>query len=115
MVEPGCDLPPVARRPDLQEGRRIALVCVSNWYPNKGLLELLDAVAALPAGDATVHLAGRDDVDADYGDLCVGASSIPISQRRVVAHGVIDRQAVAELYAGPMSSCCPATSRAMRR
>ena len=100
LVEPGCDLPPVARRPDLRGGRRIALVCVSNWYPNKGLLELLDAVAALPAGDATLHLAGRDDVDADYGDRVRRRLIDPDLAERVVAHGAVDRQTVAELYAG---------------
>ena len=100
LVEPGCDLPPVARRPDLRGGRRVALVCVSNWYPNKGLLELLDAVAALPAGDATLHLAGRDDVDADYGDRVRRRLIDPDLAERVVAHGAVDRQTVAELYAG---------------
>ena len=100
LVEPGCDLPPVTRSADLREGRRIALVCVSNWYPNKGLLELLDAVAALPAGDATLHLAGRDDVDADYGDRVRRRLADTELAARVVVHGAVDRQAVAELYAG---------------
>ena len=45
---------------DLRPGRRIAVLCVGNWLPNKGMLELLDAVAALPADRVTLHLAGRD-------------------------------------------------------
>ena len=34
-------------------------VCVANWYVNKGVLELLDAVAALPDDLVTLHLAGQ--------------------------------------------------------
>ena len=66
LVEPGCDLPPAQQGRDLRQGRRIALVCVANWSRHKGVLELLDAVAALPAGHVTVHLVGRDDVDPRY-------------------------------------------------
>ena len=100
LVEPGCDLPPVAGSSDLRRGRRVALVCVSNWYPNKGVLELLEAVAALPAGDATLHLAGRDDVDADYGAQVRRRLAEPDLAERVVVHGAVDRETVAELYAG---------------
>ena len=100
LVEPGCDLPPVVCGIDLRRGRRVALVCVSNWYPNKGLLELLDAVAALPAGDVTLHLAGRDDVDADYAGRVRRRMAEPDLAGRVVVYGAVDRETVAELYAG---------------
>ena len=100
LVEPGCDLPPGQHGMDLRQGRRIALVCVANWYPHKGVLELLDAVAALPAGHVTVHLVGRDDVDPRYTTRVrarLGASDLA---GRVMVHGTLDQQAVADLYAG---------------
>ena len=100
LVEPGCDLPPVTGTTDLRRGRRIALVCVANWYPNKGVLELLDAVATVPASDATLHLAGRDDVDADYGARVRRRLAAPDLAGRVVVHGAIDRETVAQLYHG---------------
>ncbi|MGZ5393816.1 MAG: glycosyltransferase, partial [Mycobacterium sp.] len=59
VVEPGSDLSVESVRAsplDLRLGRRIGLLCVGNWLPNKGILELLDAVAALPSDHLTLHL-----------------------------------------------------------
>jgi glycosyltransferase involved in cell wall biosynthesis len=67
---------------------------------NKGLLELLDAVATLPDRDATLHLAGRDDVDADYTGRMRARLARPDLVDRVVVHGAISRDRVAGLYAG---------------
>ena len=73
VIEPGCDLPVVAGpRPDLRAGRRIALLCVANWLPSKGLLELLDAVSSLAPDRATLHLVGREDVDPAHGAAGAG-------------------------------------------
>ena len=63
----------------MRDGRRIALLSVGNWSANKGVLELLEAVAALPSDDVTLHLAGRDDVDAAYGRWFGPAWCAPIS------------------------------------
>jgi glycosyltransferase involved in cell wall biosynthesis len=100
VVEPGCDLPPGRPTADLRQGRRIAVVCVANWYPNKGLLDLLDAVAALPADHVTLHLAGRDDVDVDHADRVRTRLAADELAGRVVVHGPLDAQRVADLYAG---------------
>jgi glycosyltransferase involved in cell wall biosynthesis len=100
VVEPGCDLPPGRSGGDVRHGRRIALVCVANWYPNKGLLELLDAVAAAPADLVTLHLAGRDDVDQRHAALVRARLAAPDLTGRVVVHGALDRQRIADLYAG---------------
>jgi glycosyltransferase involved in cell wall biosynthesis len=100
VIEPGCDLPPAAAPEPgwLRHGRRLAAVTVANWYPNKGLLELLDAVAALPA--VTLHLAGREDVDRDYTQRVRARLAAADLAGRVVVHGALDRKGVAELYAG---------------
>ncbi len=100
VVEPGCDLPLDRAAPtDLRRGRRVALLCVANWSATKGLLELLDALAGLPDGHATLHLAGRDDVDAAYTASVRTRLAQPDLRDRVVTHGPLDRDAVAALFA----------------
>jgi glycosyltransferase involved in cell wall biosynthesis len=100
VVEPGCDLP-LDRAPpmDLRRGRRVALLCVANWSATKGLLELLDALAGLPDGHATLHLAGRDDVDDAYTATVRTRLDRPDLRDRVVTHGPLGRDAVAALFA----------------
>jgi glycosyltransferase involved in cell wall biosynthesis len=106
VVEPGSDVPidrsagSPGGRDDLRQGRRIALLSVGNWLANKGVLELLEALAGLPGGDATLHLVGRDDVDARYAELVRARLRAPDLADRVVVHGVVTRERVGELYAG---------------
>ncbi|HXF35964.1 MAG TPA: glycosyltransferase family 4 protein, partial [Actinomycetota bacterium] len=45
VVPPGRDpAPPPPEPSDLRRGRQLALLCVANWVPRKGILELLEAV-----------------------------------------------------------------------
>jgi glycosyltransferase involved in cell wall biosynthesis len=100
VIEPGCDLPPaLAPLPDARAGRRVALLCVANWLAPKGVLELLDAVAMLPADHATLHLAGRQDVDPQYGAAVLARIAAADLRDRVVAHGPLTPAEVATLYA----------------
>jgi glycosyltransferase involved in cell wall biosynthesis len=101
VVEPGCDLPTDGQPAgDLRRGRRIALLCVGNWLPNKGVLELLAAVAALPEGHLTLHLAGRADVDLRYAARVQARLREPDLDSRVVVHGALSRQDVGQLFRG---------------
>jgi glycosyltransferase involved in cell wall biosynthesis len=101
VVEPGSDMPRrVPPADDLRRGRRIAVLCVGNWLPNKGVLELLDAVAALPLDDVTLHLVGRVDVDRRYTARVLARTSAADLAGRVVVHGPLARPDVAALYAG---------------
>ena len=81
-------------------GRRIALLSVGNWLPNKGVLELLEAFAALPTGHATLHLAGRADVDRPYAARVEARLRAPDLASRVVVHGTLTREEVGRLYGG---------------
>ena len=121
VVEPGSDLPidrlgGSSTRDDLRRGRRIALLCVGNWLPNKGVLELLDAVAALPADRRTLHLVGRDDVDPGIRRPSRGT---PAAARPDVAASSSTESSRARRSAGctaaPTSSSCPATPRRTER
>jgi glycosyltransferase involved in cell wall biosynthesis len=102
VVPPGRDLPAAPAGPpaDLRRGRRAALLCVANWVGRKGLLELLDAVAGLPDGLATLHLAGDDRADPGYGARVRARLSRPDLAGRVVVHGPLPAERVAALYQG---------------
>lgn len=103
VVAPGRDVapppPPGAPLPDLRAGRRAALLCVGNWVERKGLLPLLDAFASLPPGAATLHLVGRDDVEPAYAARVRARLAGGDLGRRVVVHGAVAKERVAELYA----------------
>jgi glycosyltransferase involved in cell wall biosynthesis len=100
VVPPGRDLPaaPAAPAVDLRGGRRAGLLCVANWVERKGVLELLEAVARLPEGLATLHLAGDDHADPRYGERVRRRLSRPDLAGRVVVHGPLPAERVAALY-----------------
>jgi glycosyltransferase involved in cell wall biosynthesis len=118
VVPPGRDLPSAPSAPDppghrvggdagggaprvrgdLRQGRRVGLLCVANWVPRKGVLELLEAVAGLPDGLATLHLAGDDRADRRYGARVRARLARPDLAGRVVVHGPLPAERVAVLY-----------------
>ena len=101
VVEPGSDLPiDRSASGDFRRGRRIALLCVGNWLPNKGVLELVEAVAALPPDLVTLHLAGRSDVEPAYSAKVNARLRESDLAARVVVHGAVARADVGRLYGG---------------
>jgi glycosyltransferase involved in cell wall biosynthesis len=102
VVPPGRDLPAAPAGPplDLRGGRRAGLLCVANWVQRKGILELLEAVARLPDGLATLHLAGDDRADRRYAERVRSRLSRPDLAGRVVVHGPVPAERVAALYLG---------------
>jgi glycosyltransferase involved in cell wall biosynthesis len=101
VIPPGRDAgPSPVMASDLRRGRRTALLCVGNWVERKGLLELLAAVAALPSDAATLHLAGRDDVDRRYATRVHARLTHPDLAGRVIVHGPLDRAQISALYHG---------------
>jgi glycosyltransferase involved in cell wall biosynthesis len=101
VAPPGRDLPTTAPAAcDLRAGRRIAVLCVGNWFANKGIAELVDAVASLPADAVTLHLVGRTDVDGRYRDQMLARLATPELAGRVIVHGAVEPGELAGLYAG---------------
>jgi glycosyltransferase involved in cell wall biosynthesis len=100
VVPPGRDVPeaPRARPPDLRHGRRAAFLCVANWLPHKGITELLDAFAALPADAGTLHLVGDEHADRRYAQEVAHRLSAPALADRVVRHGPLPHDALLTLY-----------------
>jgi glycosyltransferase involved in cell wall biosynthesis len=111
VIVPGCDVAQGDATPgdgagrqgttaDLRRGRAAALLCVANWLPHKGVLELLAAFAALPPQMATLHLAGDEEADPAYGARVRARIAGDGLAERVVRHGTLPRAGVAALYAG---------------
>jgi glycosyltransferase involved in cell wall biosynthesis len=96
VVPPGRDQKPGTGVTDLRAGARAAALCVANWLPNKGILELLDAVAVLPAGTLRLHLAGNERADTSYGQRVL--RRIAALPDRVVRHGPCDDAEMGRLY-----------------
>lgn len=51
---------------DLRRGRDVAFLCVGNWIPRKGIVELLDAFARIDPSTGTLHLVGDHRADEGY-------------------------------------------------
>jgi len=99
VVPPGRDVAPrAAEVGDMRAGRRAAFLCVGNWVERKGLLDLLDAFARLPADAATLHLVGRADAEPGYGARVRARLALPDLEGRVVVHGPVETSTVAGLY-----------------
>jgi glycosyltransferase involved in cell wall biosynthesis len=110
VVEPGKDLDAAAaRRTDedtigdvdrvgLRRGRRMAAVCVANWLPRKGIVELLEAVARLPDDVVTLHLVGDTATRGAYARRVHERIVHADLRDRVVVHGLIHPAAVHQMY-----------------
>jgi glycosyltransferase involved in cell wall biosynthesis len=100
VIPPGRDVasdtvPPPA---DLRAGRKAAVLAVGNWVERKGLLDLLDAVAALPPEAVTLHLVGDTETDPGYAARVRARIVAPDLVGRVVVHGPRSVNEVAGFY-----------------
>lgn len=110
VVPPGSDPAiPSGPPPDLRAGRHAAILCVANWIPRKGILDLLDAFARLPADSATLHLVGDEHVDRRYRARVRARLRHPDLAARVVAHGPVPPGTVAAMYEGADAFVLPST------
>jgi glycosyltransferase involved in cell wall biosynthesis len=87
-----------AARAELRQHRRMATLCVANWLPRKGILELLEAVGRLPDDVLTLHLVGDSAAPGAYAARIRQRLAQPDLSGRVVVHGVITAADVAEMY-----------------
>jgi len=99
FVPPGCDVPVAAGPPlDLRRGRDASVLCVANWTPPKGILELLEAFATLPQPSATLWLVGETDPDRGYAERVRRRISAPDLRDRVVVRGSVPIEEVGRFY-----------------
>jgi glycosyltransferase involved in cell wall biosynthesis len=100
FVPPGCDVPRTKDMPiDLRRGRQVSMLCVANWAPHKGILELLDAFAHLPTETATLWLVGETGGDRRYGSRVRRRLASPDLSGRVVVAGTRPIEEVGHFYA----------------
>jgi glycosyltransferase involved in cell wall biosynthesis len=111
VVPPGRDVAPPPEGPlrDLRHGRRAAFLSVANWLPRKGIVELLEAFAHLPADAGTLHLAGDESAEAGYETRVRARLAQDDLVGRVVLHGPLAAKDVAALYAAADVFVLPAS------
>ncbi|MCA1569877.1 MAG: glycosyltransferase family 4 protein [Chloroflexi bacterium] len=85
---------------ELRHGRRMAALCVANWLPRKGILQLLEAVANVPEELLTLHLVGETATPGPYARRIRRRLAQPDLAGRVEVHGIIPAAAVARMYRG---------------
>jgi glycosyltransferase involved in cell wall biosynthesis len=99
LVPPGCDVPRTKdTRIDLRRGREVSMLCVANWAPHKGILELLDAFARLRPDAATLWLVGETEGDRRYASRVRRRLASPDLSGRVVVTGTRPIEEVGRLY-----------------
>lgn len=103
IVPPGSDLPKGASEDtpmDLRRGKRLAVLNVANWVPNKGILQLLDAFEPIADDDAVLHLVGSPDMDRRYSDKIRSRLTQVGLREKVVVHGAVPKNRMGALYRG---------------
>ena len=95
---PGLTDDETATAAEFRQHRRMAALCVANWLPRKGILELLEAVARLPDELLTLHLVGVTATAGPYAARVWRRLAQPDLRGRVVVHGVISATSVARMY-----------------
>jgi glycosyltransferase involved in cell wall biosynthesis len=108
VVPPGKDPAPAAAGSidddveavtvELRQQRRMAALCVANWLPRKGILEVFEAVARLSDDLLTLHLVGETATRGPYAGRVHRRMARADLSGRVVVHGVIPAADVARMY-----------------
>jgi glycosyltransferase involved in cell wall biosynthesis len=101
IAPPGRDVPTAGApgpRLEMRQGRAIAAICVGNWLARKGILAVLEAVAATPPESVTLHLAGDEDVDRRYRRAVLQRLARPDLAGRVVRHGIVPPTEIGARY-----------------
>ena len=99
VVPPGCDVPVASGPPlDVRRGRAVSVLCVANWTPLKGILELVEAFATLPEEAATLWLVGATDADPRYAERVRRRVGAPDLRDRVVVRGSVPVEEVGRFY-----------------
>ena len=100
VLAPGRDVAaaPAGPSADLRDGRRAAFLYVGNWVRRKGLLDVLVAVAALPAETAVLHVVGDDTTDPAYAAQVRARLARRDLAGRVHVHGPMSKEQVAGFY-----------------
>ena len=103
IIPPGSNLPgdeTVHAPHQLRLGRRLAILNVANWVPNKGILELLDAVEPMSSDEVVLHLVGSPDMNHRYASRVSARLTDATLRDKVFVHGSVPKVQVGSFYAG---------------
>jgi glycosyltransferase involved in cell wall biosynthesis len=96
VVPPGFDhLPVPERESGAPRGDRV--LCVAQWIPRKGVLDLIRSWKGRSGRDGVLELVGETEADLAYSERVYGAIA---GDETVVVRGAVDDAALAEAYAG---------------
>ncbi len=101
VVPPGLDrLPPptFGGEPPVLDGASVRVLCVAQWIPRKGILDLVQAWTARKRPNAVLELIGETDADPGYA-ASVRAAAAKSSGSSVVVRGPVDDATLARAYA----------------
>lgn len=101
VVPPGFDrLPPPdsGEEPSVREGASLRVLCVAQWIPRKGILDLVQAWTSRERPGATLELIGETDADPDYA-ASVRAAIAGSPNSSIVVRGPVDDAALVRAYA----------------
>lgn len=94
---------------DLRRGKRLAMLNVANWVPNKGILDLLDAVEPMSSDEVVLHLVGSPDMNRRYARRIRARLTDATLRDKVVVHGAVPNVQMGRFYEG--SDVVVSTSR----
>ncbi len=99
VVPPGFDRLPIANVPTspVRDGTVRAL-CVAQWIPRKGILDLVRAWALHERPGASLELVGETDADPAYA-VSVRAAVVDASDASITVSGAVDDAALGAAYA----------------
>ena len=103
VVPPGFDGP---GRPEGEPrgGEALRVLCVAQWIPRKGVLDLVRAWKAGGRSGAVLDLVGETDADAGYAAKVREAAS---EDPAILVHGPVDDATLAGLYASADAFALP--------
>ncbi len=101
VVSPGFDrlsLPAANAGPSVREDAPLRVLCVAQWIPRKGILDLVRAWKARERPGATLELIGETDADPEYA-ACVRHAIADSPDASISERGRVSDAAVAGAYA----------------
>jgi glycosyltransferase involved in cell wall biosynthesis len=101
VVPPGCDrLSPPDAGAETAVSNDVAarVLCVAQWIPRKGILDLVRAWAAHERAGATLELIGEMDADTDYA-ASVHAAIADVDDASIAVSGPVDNATLGAAYA----------------
>lgn len=109
VVSPGCDR--LAQEPRTKDQEPIQCVrvlgsrfsvrrvlCVAQWIPRKGILDLVRAWASRPRSGAVLELVGETDADPDYAVTVRAAIAAAPKTAPIVVRGVVSDEELKQAY-----------------